>query len=228
MISIGIDTGAQGAIASIDPDCRVFWSADLPCRKRGLDVPRFRELLVGQFDTHWHNLPLVIVEWNVGRASNPATGFIGDAPDTSFQHGLNSGGVLATLEMLDWSWGENLRVVTPAEWTARIGIRGKADDPSCRERAAKLVGVYPELSAPDSRLWGSRGGVRKGPCDAFLLAHYGQLVLRAGCTPRGVSPIGVTVGKWCRRQPKGMDQPDVDTIPDWKPAERRAATEWPE
>lgn len=191
MISIGVDTGAEGAIGVIDDThCRAY-SLPRAASGRGLDEQRLIEVVTDLAPTGTH----VWVENN--------TGWAGEQPDLAFRHGLNSG----QLRMCFICLGYTVHLVSPSEWTARLGIAGKTDDPSCQARAAKLLQWYPQS---EPLVVGSRCGIQKGPCDALLIAHYGHISLTAG---HG-SPAAVP--KWAKRQPKGMFCFEPMNDPTWK------------
>lgn len=208
-----MDTGAQGAIATIQghSDAPLLATWDLhPLAHpsgRGLDCTRLLALIRSVTPSGTHT-------WIEANTARP-----GEVPDYAQRHGLNAG----QLEMGFTAAGAIVHRLAPSEWTARIGIRGKADgDPACQERARKLVSLLPQAGC---LICGPRGGVISGRCDALLIAWYGWLALTRGefvangANGGGGEPVNMTT--WARRQPKGLEASD-DMPADWAPDPRRA------
>lgn len=190
MLVIGIDPGASGAIARIEklngsqPEIQVY---PIPALDRGVDVAKLIELSrdLGPIDTH------VWIESNTGRQH--------DMPDRAFRFGLNTGQIHATMTCMGFA----IHWLTPATWCGRFGVRGKVDDFNCRERAAKLLTIYPQA---EDLITGPRGGILDGPLDAIWIAHYGRVCLDGGETPRIIS-------RWAPRPARGLDTLDPFVAP---------------
>lgn len=186
MISIGVDTGADGAIGIIERNISGIakWTTHkfTPCRTgRGLDGIETGNLISG--------LPPGADVWIENNTARPA-----EVPDFAMRHGIN----LGQLKQAFHDFGFNVHFVSPSEWTGRLGIRGKTEDSDCRGRAKYLCEQYPGI---EKVIYGPRGGVAKGEVDALLIAHYGMLALQAG------APFGggaANVKKWVRRSARGL------------------------
>lgn len=187
MISIGVDTGADGAIGvivrnDVNFECKFEAHKFKPCSTgRGIDCDDIAQT-VCKLPSGSH----VWIENNTGRP--------GEVPDFAQRHGINIGQLKQVFHDHGFKW----HFVTPSEWTGRLGINGKTEDSDCQGRARYLAEHYPGI---DGFIYGPRGGAKKGVVDAMLIAHYGMLSLQTGALFGG-GPVNVK--KWMRRQAKGL------------------------
>jgi hypothetical protein len=189
MITIGIDPGASGAVARVI-DSRHVYAWTLPVLHRSVDVPALRELLK------------MIAEHTPGAHlwTERPIGLPGNSPSATSAQGMNAGQCHATAVCL----GFDVHWVSPSEWTGRLGIKGKDEDPNCRMRAEWLIHRYPLAK---ELVTGPRGGILSGPVDALLIAHFGQVTMGTDLFATAVGSRGVDVpmklSKWARRPMRG-------------------------
>lgn len=148
---VGIDPGANGAIAVLDSE-----------------DPDSVELLDLKKNTIYE-----VFDWMEGTISSFSPGEIwiedihsmyGMSAKSNFGFGKNLGMILTIAELAPAS---ETHMVTPKIWQKYIGItvKGKA----IKKEVAKIAQVL----YPNAELHGKRGGLLDGRADALMIAHYG-------------------------------------------------------
>lgn len=113
---------------------------------------------------------------------NPTT-----RPDEGAERSARFGRQLGVIESFVFLHGFDYCLLAPALWKARLGLDGKTVT-GANERAAKMFETFYPTEGHLVR--GPRGGLKDGPLDALLIAHF----LRS----RGGEGIKSTVAKFGR------------------------------
>jgi len=146
LIFIGIDPGAIGAIAFIDPLQNIIQLRDWP----GDELQAAQIVILGK---------LMCGDSNLKGAIEKVHSMPGQGVRSMFSFGTNFGiwrGILATLE---------IPFLLPAPQTWQKGILHKAQDQQPKLAAAGRM-------FPGAELYGPRGGGKDGRADALLIADW--------------------------------------------------------
>jgi hypothetical protein len=159
MLVVGVDIGLKGAIAVMDNDRAIRAVADAPIIRGGknkrdlMDIDGMVEVLSGYADAD-----LIVLEQSSTR------------PHQSAQSGLKTGfgaglwvGACSALRATYVS-------VRPQQWQRSV-LAGQPGEG--KERA---IG-YVQRRWPSAPIYGPRGAVKDGRCDAICIAEYGILTL---------------------------------------------------
>lgn len=168
---IGVDPGFTGGLALLSADGLIARVWPMPTtgkrNHRKLDLG----YLTGIIRTFPPNSQ-VGLEW--------PQGLPGDSPQSMMRFGVQVGQIDALLYAHEFLPEH----ISPSVWKGRLGLPGKAHDPSSWQGVQYWAERYPSHSG---LIHGPRGGILDGLLDALLLAHY----LKLGTT----SPMGWHGGK---------------------------------
>lgn len=163
MLTIGVDVGVTGAIATIDESSQIVALDDLPVMSQGkckwIDSASLLELIRRVRD---------------GRNARVCVEFIHAVPKmgctTGHSMGLTLGSVLATVQMA----GLPLELVPPQMWKRALGLQFASGTADGTKKAASLAKA--RLLFPAADLDRVKDHNR---AEALLIAHYAQRYLQA-------------------------------------------------
>ena len=155
---VGIDPGANGAIAVLDSE-----------------DPDSVELLDLKKNTIYE-----VFDWMEGKISSFSPGEIwiedihsmyGMSAKSNFGFGKNLGIVTALTEIFQGYVPKKapitIRTVTPKIWQKYIGVTAKGK--AIKQQVAEIA----QILYPTTELYGKKGGLLDGRADALMIAHYG-------------------------------------------------------
>jgi crossover junction endodeoxyribonuclease RuvC len=179
VITIGIDVGVTGALASIDEHGNVVHLVDLPITQSGaLKWVRGGSLLRELFAARRSDLPARVFVEQTGPM--PKLGM-----KAANSKGLTLGSVLAVLEIAELP----IEFVSPARWKRALGLlRPGADDHEKKSVSldrARLL--FPKASLARQK--------DNGRAEALLIAHFGQRHVMGHAAPATAGVASAVAGE---------------------------------
>lgn len=164
----GIDCGASGAVAFIDGLTSTAFDMPVKSSVYGGTVVDLGEL----FELIYQNSPDFICFEK--QAVTSQTGKV-----AAFAMGRNYQAIIHAIEKYSAQGHKHISIVcvTPQQWKKTLGVMtGKTKDEgkkNAKEKKEKTIQLVKSLF-PDAPIYGKKGGLKDGRCDALAIAEYGR------------------------------------------------------